>query len=54
MANISFVSLKREIKQKIARVNALPRSTKRDRALVRLKKMKLLLPCPQQTMTVDL
>lgn len=54
MAKVSFVTLKAGIKSKIAVVEKLPKSVKRDKALLRLKEMKRLLPCPPQLMTVDL
>jgi hypothetical protein len=51
---ISFVTLKAGLKSKIAVVEKLPKSVKRDNALKKLKAMQKLLPCPPQLMTVDL
>ena len=54
MARISFVTLKAGLISKIAVVQKLPKSEKRDKALIKLKAMKKLLPCPPQSMTVDM
>jgi len=54
MARISFVTFKAGLMSKIRAVERLPRSVKRDKALLKLKAMKRMLPCPPQSMTVDL
>jgi hypothetical protein len=54
MAKISYVTLKQGINSRITKVEKLPKSRKRDAALLKLKAMKRLLPCPPQTMTIDL
>lgn len=54
MATISYVALKASLTSKITAVEALPKSVKRDKALIKLKAMKKLLPCPPQSMTVNM
>jgi len=54
MASISYVTLKASLTSKITAVEKLPKSVKRDKALTKLRAMKKLLPCPPQSMTVNM